>query len=48
MANVPQQHVKDKFAPYKYWRWIEFLNALPKTAPGSRQTAILAARGIEG
>jgi benzoate-CoA ligase len=32
-----QQHVKDKLAPYKYPRWIEFLNDLPKTATGKIQ-----------
>ncbi|HJT61161.1 MAG TPA: benzoate-CoA ligase family protein [Burkholderiales bacterium] len=32
-----QQHVKDKLAPYKYPRWIEFLNELPKTATGKIQ-----------
>ena len=37
MANVLQQHVKDKLAPYKYPRWIEFLNELPKTATGKIQ-----------
>jgi benzoate-CoA ligase len=32
-----QQHVKEKLAPYKYPRWIEFLNELPKTATGKIQ-----------
>ncbi len=32
-----QQHVKDKLAPYKYPRWIEFLTELPKTATGKIQ-----------
>jgi len=32
-----QQHVKDGLAPYKYPRWIEFLNELPKTATGKIQ-----------
>jgi len=32
-----QQHVKDKLAPYKYPRWIEFLQELPKTATGKIQ-----------
>ncbi len=32
-----QQHVKDKLAPYKYPRWIEFTNELPKTATGKIQ-----------
>ncbi len=32
-----KQHVKDKLAPYKYPRWIEFLPELPKTATGKIQ-----------
>jgi benzoate-CoA ligase len=32
-----QEHVKSKLAPYKYPRWIEFLNELPKTATGKIQ-----------
>ena len=32
-----QQHVKDKLAPYKYPRWIEFTTDLPKTATGKIQ-----------
>jgi benzoate-CoA ligase len=32
-----QQHVKDKLAPYKYPRWIEFATDLPKTATGKIQ-----------
>jgi benzoate-CoA ligase len=32
-----QQHVKEKLAPYKYPRWIEFLPELPKTATGKIQ-----------
>jgi benzoate-CoA ligase len=32
-----QQHVKDKLAPYKYPRWIEFASELPKTATGKIQ-----------
>jgi benzoate-CoA ligase len=32
-----QQHVKDRLAPYKYPRWIEFLSELPKTATGKIQ-----------
>jgi benzoate-CoA ligase len=30
-------HVKDKLAPYKYPRWIEFVPDLPKTATGKIQ-----------
>ena len=32
-----QQHVKDKLAPHKYPRWIEFMSELPKTATGKIQ-----------
>ena len=32
-----KQHVKAQLAPYKYPRWIEFVNELPKTATGKIQ-----------
>ncbi len=32
-----QQHVKGHLAPYKYPRWIEFVDELPKTATGKIQ-----------
>jgi len=32
-----QSHVKSRLAPYKYPRWIEFLEELPKTATGKIQ-----------
>ena len=32
-----QSYVKSKLAPYKYPRWIEFANELPKTATGKIQ-----------
>jgi benzoate-CoA ligase len=32
-----QQHVKSQLAPYKYPRWIEFIEELPKTATGKIQ-----------
>jgi benzoate-CoA ligase len=32
-----QTHVKDQLAPYKYPRWVSFLNELPKTATGKIQ-----------
>jgi benzoate-CoA ligase len=32
-----QEHVKQKLAPYKYPRWIEFRSELPKTATGKIQ-----------
>ena len=37
LKTALQQHVKDKLAPYKYPRWIEFMNELPKTATGKIQ-----------
>ena len=37
LKQALQQHVKDRLAPYKYPRWIEFLNELPKTATGKIQ-----------
>jgi len=37
LVQALQQHVKSKLAPYKYPRWIEFLNELPKTATGKIQ-----------
>ena len=37
LKSALQQHVKDKLAPYKYPRWIEFLPELPKTATGKIQ-----------
>jgi benzoate-CoA ligase len=32
-----QNHVKSKLAPYKYPRWIEFVDDLPKTVTGKIQ-----------
>ncbi len=37
LAEALRQHVKDKLAPYKYPRWIEFIAELPKTATGKIQ-----------
>jgi benzoate-CoA ligase len=36
-AATLQAHVKEKLAPYKYPRWIEFVAELPKTATGKIQ-----------
>lgn len=36
-AEVLRQHVKTALAPYKFPRWIEFLEELPKTATGKIQ-----------
>lgn len=37
MSHEIQEFVKDRIAPYKYPRWIEFLDELPKTATGKIQ-----------
>ena len=37
LADKLKQHVKDRLAPYKYPRWIDFINELPKTATGKIQ-----------
>ena len=37
LSDKLKQHVKDKLAPYKYPRWLEFKAELPKTATGKIQ-----------
>jgi benzoate-CoA ligase len=37
LAESLKQHVKDRLAPYKYPRWIDFVPELPKTATGKIQ-----------
>jgi benzoate-CoA ligase len=37
-------HVKTQLAPFKYPRWIEFIDELPKTATGKIQRFKLRAR----
>jgi acyl-coenzyme A synthetase/AMP-(fatty) acid ligase len=37
LAEELKAFVKDKIAPYKYPRWIEFVSELPKTATGKIQ-----------
>ena len=37
LADALKQHVKDRLAPYKYPRWVEFVSELPKTATGKIQ-----------
>ena len=44
LADELKAFVKDKIAPYKYPRWIEFVNDLPKTATGKIQRFKLRAR----
>ncbi len=44
LAQALQQHVKSRLAPYKYPRWIEFIDELPKTATGKIQRFKLRAK----
>ena len=44
LADELQMHVKSLLAPYKYPRWIEFIDELPKTATGKIQRFKLRAR----
>ncbi len=37
LADELKRHVKSRLAPYKYPRWIEFIDELPKTATGKIQ-----------
>jgi len=37
LGEALKQHVKDRLAPYKYPRWVEFVSELPKTATGKIQ-----------
>ncbi len=37
LVTALQQHVKKQLAPYKYPRWVEFIEELPKTATGKIQ-----------
>jgi 2-aminobenzoate-CoA ligase len=39
-----QRHVKDRIAPYKYPRQVEFLDALPRTPTGKVQRSVLRER----
>jgi 2-aminobenzoate-CoA ligase len=45
LAEALQAHVKERIAPYKYPREVEFVDALPKTATGKLQR--FALRGAE-
>ena len=45
LGDELRAHVKSKLAPYKYPRWIEFLDELPKTATGKIQRFKLRGRG---
>jgi benzoate-CoA ligase len=44
LAAELQQHVKTRLAPFKYPRWVEFIDELPKTATGKIQRFKLRAR----
>ena len=44
LAAELQEHVKARLAPFKYPRWIEFVDELPKTATGKIQRFKLRAR----
>jgi 4-hydroxybenzoate-CoA ligase len=37
LAALLREHVKERIGPWKYPRWIEFVDALPKTATGKIQ-----------
>jgi benzoate-CoA ligase len=41
LAAALQEFVKARLAPYKYPRWIQFVEALPKTATGKIQRFVL-------
>ncbi|MDP3825542.1 MAG: AMP-binding protein, partial [Polaromonas sp.] len=44
-ADDLKTHVKQQLAPYKYPRWIEFVDELPKTATGKIQRFKLRQQG---
>ena len=44
LGDELRAHVKSQLAPYKYPRWIEFIDELPKTATGKIQRFKLRAR----
>jgi benzoate-CoA ligase len=48
LADALKAHVKDRLAPYKYPRWIEFMDDLPKTATGKIQRFKLRALEADG
>ena len=47
LLEALQDFVKTRIAPYKYPRWIEFVDALPKTATGKIQRFLLKERANE-
>ena len=48
LAEELKQHVKSCLAPYKYPRWVEFIDELPKTATGKIQRFKLRAKIANG
>jgi benzoate-CoA ligase len=46
LTQAIQQFVKDRLAPYKYPRWVEVVEALPKTATGKLRRCALRQDGI--
>jgi benzoate-CoA ligase len=44
LADTLKLHVKSHLAPFKYPRWVEFVDELPKTATGKIQRFKLRAR----
>ena len=44
LAHELQEFVKKSTAPYKYPRWIDFVDALPKTATGKIKRYVLRER----
>lgn len=46
LARAMQQHVKERLAPYKYPRRVEFIAELPKTATGKIQRYKLRQRAV--
>ncbi len=47
LKEALQDFVKARIAPYKYPRWIEFVDSLPKTATGKIQRFLLKKRANE-
>ena len=47
-CRMLQDHVKERLAPYKYPRWIEFRVDLPKTATGKIQRFKLRSEAAKG
>ncbi len=45
LARALQDHVKERIAPYKYPRRIEYLDALPRTPTGKVQRSVLRTKG---